>query len=120
MDEQNTQKPLVEEIPDPTGRIARAVKALKRDCLVRQSPLCEWIISRRLAGDSYPEISEGLQKFGRQYWISKSTIHRNLQRTELDKHVPQGVLIAEGYGGDLEIDVVREVSLQILSQRQRV
>lgn len=108
------------EIPDPTGRIAKAVKAITRKSSVRQSPYCEWIIARRLAGDTYLELEAGLRQFGRQYRISASTIYRALKKAGLDQHVPHGVLVAEGFGGDQEIDAPREVRLQIISQKQRV
>jgi len=110
----------VQKLPDPHGMISRIRARLSKNCAVRVSPYCEVIISMRMQGINFRQIEEWLTEQGREFRIGASTICRNLKKSNMVVELSKAEELAEQWGGRIDLDLVREVSGQIVLQRQRV
>lgn len=100
--------------------ISRVKSRLPKGCAVARSPFCEIIIAMRMQGVDFRSIEKFLISEGEEYRISAPTIHRNLARTKLAVELPYAEEVAERWGGRIDLDLVREMSGQIMAQRQRI
>jgi len=107
-------------IPDPHGMIARIRAKLNPLCSVRNSKYCDVIIAMRMQGIAFMEIEKFLVSEGKQHRITASTVCRNLKATKMQVQLPYAEEIAEKWGGQIDLDLTREISLQIMNQRKRI
>lgn len=110
----------IQPLPDPAGMISRIKSRLAMNCAVKNSPFCEVIISMRMQGVDYRAIEKFLRDQGEEHRISSVTIWRNLKGTKLKVELPYAEELAEKWGGRIDIDLARELTGQILAQRNRV
>lgn len=102
------------------GMIARIRSRMSPNCAVRLSPYCDVIISMRMQGVPYRDIESWLVKQGEEHRVSAPTIWRNFKQTKLQVELPYAEELAERWGGRIDLDVVRELAGQIISQRKRI
>lgn len=110
----------VQKLADPIGMIARIKSGLPKNCAVSRSSYCEIIISMRMQGMHFRAIEDWLIEQGPEHRISAPTIWRNLRKTKLRVELPYAEELAEQWGGRFDIDLSRELTGQVYSQRQRV
>lgn len=110
----------VARYPDPQGMISRVRARLPRNSSVRMSQFCDHIIAMRLQGVPYHGIEKWLQSKGKEFRIPAATIWRNFKATKIKIVLPYAEELAEKWGGGIDIDLARELSRQILVQRNRV
>ena len=110
----------VQRLPDPHGMIARIKARMNRNCAVRISPYCEVIVSMRMQGINFRSIEEWLIEQGPEHRISAATLCRNLKQSKMVVELNKAEELAEQWGGRIDLDLVREISGQILLQRKRV
>ena len=112
------------KLADPHGMIARIRRSLNPNCAVRLSPYCDVLISMRMQNIPYLQMEKFLIEQGKEknenYRISAPTLYRNFMKTKLNIELPYAEELAERWGGRIDLDLVRELSGQILIQRQRV
>lgn len=106
--------------PDPQGMISRVKARLPKNCSVKMSPYCDYIIAQRLQGVPYQAIEKWLKERGQDFRIPAATIWRNIRATKIRINLPYAEELAEQWGGQIDLDLARELSRQILVQRQRV
>lgn len=109
-----------QRLPDPHGLIARIRARLNKKCAVRVSPFCDYIISMRMQGIPYREIEDWLLEKGEQYRISQATIWRNFKQAKIEVKLTYAEEMLEKMGGVINIDLVREMSQNILTQKTRL
>jgi len=107
-------------LPDASGKIRRAKRRISKACAVMKSPFCEEIIALRLQGWSYRKIETWLIDKGEQHRIAAPTLFRNLKPIRQLESLPMAEMLAEDFGGLIEIDPAREVARSVLLQRRRV
>jgi len=107
-------------LPDPHGLIGRVRSRLNKACAIRQSPFCDVIISMRLQAIPYRDIEKWLIEQGQEYRISAPTIFRNLKETKVQVNLSWAEEMIEKMGGTVTIDIIREMSQNIYTQKQRV
>lgn len=107
-------------VVDPHGFISRVKKGLPKNCAVMLSPFCDSIIAMKMQGLSYLQIEKFLITQGDQYRISAPTIWRNLKKSKVNVRLPYGEELAERWGGQIDLDIARELSVQILVQKERL
>jgi len=95
-------------------------RRLSPKCAVRLSPFCEQIIAMRLKRVPFREIEQWLMKQGADYRISYATISRNLSVAGFNVDLSFGETKIEEWGGDVELDLSRELAALILAQKHRV
>lgn len=112
----------VPAIVDSEGRIAKIKARMARDCAVRKSKYCDHIIALRMAGRSFYKIKDWLYDQDPEAIISVPTLSRNLKKAfrAEDAHLDFAQELAEKWGGDLSVDLERELEAQILTQRRRI
>lgn len=110
----------IAKYPDPQGMIARVRSRLPKDCSVRKSSYCDHIIAQRLQGIPYHAIEKWLSEKGKESRISAATIWRNFKATKIRITLPYAEELAEQWGGTIDMDLARELTRQVLTQRQRV
>lgn len=66
------------------------------------------------------EIEAWLIQQGKDYRISYPTISRNLKKAGVDPNLSYGEEQIEAWGGDPTLNLTRELSAQILAQKNRV
>lgn len=93
---------------------------MSQNCSVVRSKFCDMIIAMRLEGHSLRKIAAWLKEQGMEYIIPAATIDRNLKSSGVNLNLPYGEELAETWGGDIEIDVARELARSILIQRKRI
>lgn len=105
---------------DPHGMIANVRRRLSKQCAVALSPFCDSIIAMRMQGVPLRDIEKWLIEQGQESRIPASTIFRNLKNVKIDVKLPLAEEIAERWGGAIDIDMARELSGQVLIQRERI
>jgi hypothetical protein len=108
------------KLPDPIGAIARVKARLPKRCAVRCSKYVDNIISLRLQGKSFQDISDWLREKGQQHFIPKATLFRNLKAAKLKPQLTLAEEIIEQWGGEYTPDEVRELRTLFLLQKTRV
>lgn len=113
------------EIPkmaDPHGILGKIRGRMSKDCAVRKSRYCDNIIAKRLQGIPLQKIRDWLFDQNPAAAIPVPTLARNLTKaikeTEMDQTIAEKM--AEGWGGEIEMDLERTILGQILIQRRRV
>ena len=107
-------------LPDPGRMIERIKLKLNPYCAVRKSIYCELIIAMRMQGIPYRDVEDWLVKQGMEHRIAAPTICNNFKHTGITVSLTKAEELVEQYGGILNIDTVRELSLQIYTQRGRI
>jgi hypothetical protein len=107
-------------LPDPHGMIARVRARLNKKCAIRQSPFCDVIISMRLQAIPFRDIEKWLIEQGQEYRISSPTIFRNFKQSKIQVNLTWAEEMLENLGGQVNIDIIREMSQNIYMQKQRV
>lgn len=108
------------KLPDPGGLIKRARDKLNPKCAVRLSPFCDEIIGMRMQGVPYRDIEAWLVSQGTQYRIASPTIFRNFKSTKIEVRLTHAEELLESMGGLVDLDLTREMSSAIFTQKQRV
>jgi hypothetical protein len=119
MPEVPTKFPRV-RLVDPQGMITRIRAKLNPKCAVRLSPYCDVIISMRMQGVELRQIEKWLIEQGDQFRIPANTIHRCLQRTNLPVKLTYAEEMLEKLGGQVDVNLVNEMSKNVWIQKQRV
>jgi hypothetical protein len=110
----------IAKYPDPQGMIARVRSRLPKDCSVRKSQYCDYVIAQRLQGIPYHAIEKWLGEKGKEHRIPQATLWRNFRATKIRIELPYAEELAEQWGGSIDMDLARELTRQILTQRRRV
>jgi len=108
------------KLADPVGMIARIRNKLVKQGAVRRSPFCDYIISMRLQGVPYLDIERWLIQQGPEYRISAPTICKQLNATKLNVDLTYAEKMLEDKGEFVEINLVREMSNNIITQKLRL
>jgi hypothetical protein len=108
------------KLADPEGLIARVRSRLNPQCAVRLSPYCDVIIAMRMQGVDFRGIEKWLLQQGDQFRIPPATLHRNLRATKLQVNLTYAEEMLERMGGQVDIDLVTEMSKTVWTQKQRV
>lgn len=111
---------IIAKFPDPQGMIARVKARLPKNCAVKMSPYCDYVIAQRMQGIPYESIEKWLKERGPEFRISAATIWRNFKATKIKINLPYAEELAEKWGGQIDLDLARELSRQVLVQRQRI
>lgn len=109
-----------QRLPDPHGLIGRIRARLNKKCAIRVSPFCDYIISMRMQGIPFRDIEAWLIEQGDQYRISAATIWRNFKQSKIEVKLTYAEEMLEKMGGVINLDLVREMSQNIITQKQRV
>jgi len=109
-----------ERLPDPHGWISRIRGKLKPNGSVRRSPFCDILIAMKMQRVPDLKIEQWLIQQGAEFRIPASTINRNFREVDLKVAMPYGEELVERWGGRIDLDVARELQVQILAQRERV
>jgi len=109
-----------ERLPDPHGWISRIRGKLKPNGSVRRSPYCDILIAMKMQRVPDLKIEQWLIQQGAEFRIPASTLNRNFREVDLKVAIPYGEELAERWGGRIDLDVARELQVQILAQRERV
>lgn len=109
-----------QKLPDPLGMIARVRNKLNPACAVRKSPFCDYIISMRMQSVPYREIEAWLIEQGSEYRISSPTVFKNFKKVKLETRLTYAEEMLEKAGGFIKLDLVRELSQNIITQKARV
>lgn len=112
--------PYKQKLPDPLNLIGRIRARLNPKCAVRQSPFCDYIISMRMQGVPFREIEEWLISKGKRFRISAPTLCKNFKNTKIKVNLTYAEEMLENAGGVIKLDLVREMSQNIITQKQRV
>jgi len=110
--------PPAEPVQVPT--IYDYVKKIPKKGSVRKSPYCTQLISMRLRGATYPELTKFLKSKGEKFLITEHTIWKSLRFIDSDGVVPIATLFIEQWGGDRELDLSVESDNLIHVQKIRV
>lgn len=110
----------IAKFPDPQGMISRIKARLPKNCSVKMSPYVDYILAQRMQGVPYQAIEKWLKERGTEFRIPAATIWRNIKATKIRINLPYAEELAEQWGGQIDLDLARELSRQILVQRQRV
>lgn len=109
-----------QRLPDPVGMIERIIRRLNPECSVAKNDYRDYIISMRMQGISFKDISSWLKEQGEKYHIPPTTIHRNLSQIRMEVQLPYAEEMAQKWGGLIDIDLIRETSRSVLIQRTRI
>lgn len=109
-----------QRVPDPHGLIANVRARLNKKCAVRISPFCDYIIAMRMQGVPYKDVERWLVEQGQEYRISAATIWRNLKRTKMHVRLTRIEEKLEAHGSVINLDIIREMSQNILVQKERI
>lgn len=109
-----------QRLPDPHGMIAQVRARLNKKCAVRQSQFCDYIISMRMQGIPFRDIEAWLIEQGEIFRISAPTLWRNFKEAKIKVNLTYAEEMIENLGGQINIDLVREMSQNILTQKQRL
>lgn len=109
------------KLVDPELLIKGVRDKMNPKCAVRQSKYCDIIISMRMQGMPYLSIEKWLiGEGGDEARISETTIYRNLKTSGLEVNLSYAEHMVEVTGGRLDLDLVREMSQNIYTQKQRI
>lgn len=111
---------VAQRLPDPHGLIARIRSRLNKKCAVRVSPFCDVIISMRMQGVPFRDIEAFLIEQGSEYRIAAPTICKNFKATRMEVKLTYAEEMLEKMGGAINLDLVREMSQNIITQKERV
>lgn len=111
-----------QHLADPLNYIARIRARMPKNCGVRQSEYCDFIISLRMQGYSYYKIRDWLIQRGPEHAISVPTLARHLGRALKKQEVALTYIEeqAEKWGGRQDLDLAKELASQILTQKDRI
>lgn len=110
----------MQRLPDPHGLIARIRTRLNKKCGVRQSPFCDVIISMRMQGVPFRDIEAWLIEQGPHFRISAPTLCKNFKTAKMEVKLTYAEEMLERMGGVINLDLVREASQNIITQKERV
>jgi hypothetical protein len=119
-EEPKTPPPKTHRLVDPTGIIKRTRARLNKQCAVFKSPYCDYVISMAMQGVPYRDIEKWLIEQGEEHRISAPTIWRNLNQTGLQVNLTRAEEKLQKYGEVLNLDLIREMSQNIVTQKERV
>ena len=108
------------KLADPQGMIARIRNRLSKNCVTRRSPFVDYIISMRMQGVPFLEIERWPIQQGQEYRIAASTLCRQLNNTKLVVDLTYAEAMLEKRGEFIEINVIREISNNIVTQKLRI
>lgn len=114
------EKQVRHKIPDPSGIIAKIRARLNPKCGIRLSPYCDVIISMRLQAVPFRDIEAWLMKQGDQFRLSAPTIFRNFKQAKVPVKLTYAEEMLGNLGGQVELDLVRELSQNIWTQKERI
>lgn len=103
--------------PEKNDLIATLKSQLRNKSAVKESPFCNELISMRLQGSTYNQLSEFTASKGVR--IPITTIRRDLMNV-VKPQLTMTEEAMERWGGELTINTKRELSLQIRMQKLRI
>jgi len=111
---------MANKLADPQGMIRLVKGRLPKNCSIRKNKYCEHIIAMRLQGVAFHKIADWLEGREGNHRIPSATLWRNFKKTQLKVSLTWAEELIEKYGGEVDIDLVKEMTSQILTQKVRI
>lgn len=107
-------------LTDPSGLIERIRRRLNPRCAVARSPFCDYIISMRMQGIPWREIENWLIEQGEEHRISSPGLFKCFKNAKMEVKLSYAEEMLEKMGGVVKLDVIREMSQNVITQKERV